>query len=183
MVHNENFDKKYPDRPYSVDNLIAVADTGSEKQPQTEAGSHQQRRVLEDESTEGWNMGEMIRQKIKEHTGINIERPRFSQLGMYNESSWHRRKDGKPSIITKAKDQGRNCSASYAFAVVAALEAAQALEEGHLPNSLSEQQIVDCTFDGGHHNFGCLGGSLRATTEYVTSTAIHTSKAYPYIHA
>lgn len=168
VMHNKNF--KYPDRPQeepvNQQRLLAESD---EKIPN----------FFKDDE----NMGDFIKRKIHEHTGLKIERPDLTELGVYKESSWAKRNDGMPSVVTKVKNQGRMCSASYAFAIVAALEAAQAIEEGHKPIELSEQQIIDCTFDGSHQNFGCLGGSLGATIKYVTHKPILSAKTYPYVEA
>jgi hypothetical protein len=45
--------------------------------------------------------------------------------------------------------------------VIAGLEAAQALENKEKAKRLSEQQIIDCTFESHYGNFGCLGGHLE----------------------
>ena len=65
--------------------------------------------------------------------------------GLFNEFSWL---DSSPQIVTAVKNQGQSCAASYAFAVIAGLESAQALENGEKAKRLSEQQIIDCTFNG-----------------------------------
>jgi len=44
--------------------------------------------------------------------------------------------------------------------VIAALESAYALENISQPKKLSEQQVIECTFDGSYTNFGCLGGGF-----------------------
>ena len=72
------------------------------------------------------------------------------------------------------------CAASYAFAVVAAVEAAQAIENGQQYNHLSEQQIIDCTMNADHQNFGCLGGRLFSTLNYTKNNLVLDGFAYPY---
>lgn len=78
--------------------------------------------------------------------------------GLLTEFSWL---DSDPKIVSAVKDQGSTCAASFAFAVTAALESAQALENKAQAKSLSEQQIIECTATGAYSNFGCLGGSME----------------------
>lgn len=56
--------------------------------------------------------------------------------GLLTEFSWL---DSYPKVVSPVKNQGKDCAASYAFAVVAALESAQALENVAPPKRLSEQ--------------------------------------------
>lgn len=97
--------------------------------------------------------------------------------GLATEFTW---RDISPRATGKIKDQGKTCAASYAFAVVAAVEAAQAIELGQEYNHLSEQQLVDCTFDHNYQNFGCLGGHLNSSLTYAKNNKIVDSFAYPY---
>jgi hypothetical protein len=46
--------------------------------------------------------------------------------------------------------------------------------------ALSEQQIVDCTFDGTSLNFGCLGGHLENSFKYALNNMVFERGAYPY---
>jgi DNA-binding MltR family transcriptional regulator len=55
--------------------------------------------------------------------------------GLFNEWTWQ---DATPKILTEVKNQGQKCAASYAFAVVAALESFQALNNQAKVNRLSE---------------------------------------------
>lgn len=55
--------------------------------------------------------------------------------GLFYEWSWQ---NSQPPIVTPVKDQGKKCAASYAFAVIAGLEAAQALENKEKARRLSE---------------------------------------------
>jgi len=123
------------------------------------------------------NTKKYIEEGIEKHTGIKIKIPDFSQHGLH-ESSWV---NSQPSIISPVKDQGRNCSASYAFAVVAALEAAQAKENGLQAIQLSEQQIIDCSSVKEYRNYGCLGGTIANTVNYVKANSIYDIKTYPYV--
>ncbi|XP_050300919.1 uncharacterized protein LOC126739328 [Anthonomus grandis grandis] len=85
--------------------------------------------------------------------------------------------------VTKVKDQ-KNCAACYAFSSVAALESQHFLKTGHLI-TLSEQQIIDCTFrKRGFYNRGCNGGNINNTYKYIISNGgIDNDHYYPYIHA
>ena len=55
--------------------------------------------------------------------------------GLFYEWSWQ---NSQPPIVTPVRDQGKKCAASYAFAVIAGLEAAQALENKEKARRLSE---------------------------------------------
>ena len=54
--------------------------------------------------------------------------------GIFNEFSWQ---DSSPPILTPVRSQGKKCAASYAFAVIAGLESAQALENKEKAKKLS----------------------------------------------
>ena len=69
------------------------------------------------------------------------------------------------------------CSASYAFATMASLEAATYITKGQLP-SLSTQQVVDCSEIYG--NAGCSGGFIDSTFEYAIANGICDEATYPY---
>lgn len=89
-------------------------------------------------------------------------------------------KKSNPSVVTKVKDQGK-CGSSYAMAVTAAVEAAQAFDTACEAISLSAQQVMDCSSDyirGG--NVGCEGGYLEKTFEYVKSHTIFDADTMPY---
>lgn len=160
---NSNSVAKYPDRPKSEDRPRVMAAAGFQ-----EVADDTPRRLLQTDSSDSGSsyVADALKKKIQQATGIKISRPDFRKLGIYNESTWV-----DANIVTKVKDQGRYCAASYAFAVAAAVEAAQASENGRAV-PLSEQQIIDCTFDGKRRNFGCLGGSLHETIKYVKKKAI-----------
>jgi C1A family cysteine protease len=59
-------------------------------------------------------------------------------------------------VVNKVKDQG-SCGSCWAFSAVGAVESACALKTGKLL-SLSEQEVVDCSKNGG--NDGCNGGDM-----------------------
>ena len=71
------------------------------------------------------------------------------------------RQNGK---VTPVKDQGQ-CASGWAFSTTGSMECDYAIKNGDL-NSLSEQQIVDCSYD----NYGCNGGWYEKAWEYSKNT-------------
>lgn len=90
--------------------------------------------------------------------------------------------DWRPTgCITPPKDQSYYCNSCYAFSAVAALEAHWCMKTGNYV-SLSEQQLVDCTFNAVSGNWGCAGGSQA--TSYVRiqqGGGIESDATYPYV--
>lgn len=83
------------------------------------------------------------------------------------------RNDG---IVGDVKNQG-NCSSSWAFSAVAALEGLNAQITGNLIQ-LSEQNLLDCSNRKQSH--GCDGGDLFNAFNHVKSKGIDSEKDYPY---
>ncbi|XP_063147039.1 procathepsin L-like [Candoia aspera] len=86
--------------------------------------------------------------------------------------------DWRPSgYVTPIKDQG-NCGSCWAFSATGALEALHFKETRRLV-SLSEQNLVDCSWEQG--NEGCDGGYMNWAFNYVRDNkGINSEHTYPY---
>ncbi|KYQ99683.1 counting factor associated protein [Tieghemostelium lacteum] len=82
--------------------------------------------------------------------------------------------------VAPVKDQGI-CGSCWAFGSSAALEAQNCIANGELIE-ISEQQLVDCSFQQGSQ--GCNGGSAYGVYQYVQENGgISTESGYPYTAA
>merc|ERR1712070_701615 len=77
--------------------------------------------------------------------------------------------------VTPVKDQGQ-CGSCWAFSTTGGLEGAWEIASGKL-ESLSEQQLVDCSKDG---NMGCSGGDMATAFKWTETHDLATEDSYPY---
>ncbi len=75
---------------------------------------------------------------------------------------------------TLVKNQN-DCGACYAFAAISSLELQINKTQGKFLY-LSEQEIVDCSFE----NTGCIGGNPYKVFDYINKNGISLESAYPY---
>lgn len=79
-------------------------------------------------------------------------------------------------VVTPVKDQFM-CGSCWAFSTTGAVESMQAIKTGKLI-SLSEENLIDCSFNFG--NEGCGGGLPSLAMKYIMiNKGIDTEKSYP----
>lgn len=88
--------------------------------------------------------------------------------------------DWRGKAVTSVKNQG-SCGSPYAFSAVGAIESALMIK-GKGEMDLSEQQLVDCTYNKlqWNFNFGCNGGDPAQTIQWALQNGLQYESNYPY---
>jgi len=83
------------------------------------------------------------------------------------------------NAVTYIKDQGQ-CGSCWAFSTTGAIEGVVAIASKNLIE-MSEQNIIDCSWNHPYDNEGCDGGDMRSALQYIIDNkGIEKEDDYPY---
>jgi len=77
-------------------------------------------------------------------------------------------------VISEVKDQG-NCGSCWAFAIIAALESAEVIQDGKQVGNYSEQHMVSCD----RYSYGCNGGFM-SSADFLVRSGVTDETGFPY---
>ena len=82
--------------------------------------------------------------------------------------------------VTKVKNMGMCCNGGWAFSATGSLEGQHFRKTGKLV-SLSEQNLLDCTWGPQYKNYGCAAGFMDKAFEYIRDNhGLDTERSYPF---
>lgn len=105
---------------------------------------------------------------------VNYELLNIKKKNASNDGKDWRKVDG---VVSPVRQEG-NCGSDYAIAALGAVEGTSKIFGGQ-SQVFSVQQIIDCSKRYG--NFGCEGGSITGTFNYITDYGVTTESQYPYV--
>ncbi|RVE43244.1 hypothetical protein evm_012124 [Chilo suppressalis] len=99
----------------------------------------------------------------------SIEEDQAHVTGFFKNFDWR-----DYGAVTSVKVQTAMCRSCYAFATAAAVESSKFIQNGFEQMlEVSEQAIIDCSWRVNREgNYGCSGGSIRASLEWIKNRGI-----------